>query len=299
MPGVQNFLKFTVKFTSYDVDCNACEAYQTYIYKVDGSGPLAPLPATSWPKAPGGGDPTVVDPKLLDLMVFKPERPTETPAPKNLPQVPRTPRPILSSPSGIATNVWPPSLLACCGSEAVSARPANLRSTPSLTSYAFTPQVSWIIPAARMEISMVSAAAAMPNGSTYPVHGFIHSPSPVALFAPPQLGASPFSHIARWVSSGTLMTNLGFPMMLSFPAPPTTGPMFLRFTMRYAGSTAQGTCRQCDHFQTYYYRIERGKNPIAIGPKDWPLETADAGSGNGGGNLRRGGGGGVPLRLRK
>lgn len=265
VPNKITYLKFTVKYAVFDADCKACETYQTYAYEMDDK-KIKPIALSSWPKAP----------------------PVDASNGLNLPNASFIPGPKTGGGGGVNpalgppqfqpnSPVWPPSILNCCGDLVPEAKPASLRPSGMGNVWAFSPVVSFGgILWARMEVTMMNVAVATSNSLTYPAYGFISAPGSAAGFAPPQLAAVPYSHIVRWVRpTGALINGLSLPMKLAFPQPPASGPLYVTFTMKFAA--ASRSCKECELYQNYYFRLERGKEPIAILPSEWPSRFVEEG----------------------
>lgn len=279
-----HYIKFTLKAARLDAACKTCITMKTFYFKMEGSGFSEQIDAKDWPRErilPGDTTP--------DAVVAFQKRANELPA------TTAGGGPGLS-PIDTSMRIYPPlppgPTPPCCPIRVAPAA-TDLRPLGNMTSgqFAFAPVLSMPGTWAQVEASMVNAAAAAPNGGTYSILGYIGQVQAAAGFTSSKLVALPFSHGAQWNAAppGSLVPATSFPMTVCFPPPPASGPVFIHFTMRYSFTNRE--CQQCDLFIKYYFRIERGKPPVPVDPKKWPIKTeTDTGNG-GGGTLKRGGGG--------
>lgn len=307
--GKVSFLKFTLKVVkTAPLTCFTCESYQTFAYSFDPTGVVKVIDPATWPKpviinggnVSGGviGDPVPFPGRGGAGGML--ENPVATVGAK-LAQGRAGLSPI---PGG--AWVWPPNpvvnphMLNCCGPQPGAVRRADLRMVNGTTTYGFTPVLN--APAAfplvtRVEIAMINAVGATTNSSTFPTFGYqTGSPTVPPIFPTVQNGATPFSHITVWksaVPAGVQVLNQGFPMTVVFPPPPVGGASYVHFTMRYTFYNRE--CRECSIYEKYYYMLERGKNPVPIDPKKWPIKLDTGGDPGGPPPNKRGGGVLVPM----
>jgi hypothetical protein len=329
-------LKFKSYKNAPGNDCSTCEASEVFHFRIDGEGRPTHIAASQWPQETvpkgdtnnpwlqglgrgippdlentanrGGVGGALRDPRLQGLGRVNPPLDPKNRASRGTGGIAQ--RPVLSA-VPLTPLVWPPTpqptphSLVCCpeGQGRVAKADLRMLAVPPVTAawagYAFSPVLT--APPGKLvgkvEIAMINAAAALSNGPTYPIFGWINSVSaPGGLPYVPQLAASPFSHIAQYVyPPGQGGWTGSFPMMCTFPTPPPGKPLFVHFTMRYSFVSTQ--CSQCDLYEKYYFKLEHGKNPVPIDPKNWPVKS-DRDTGDpppnkrgDGGTLKRGGGG--------
>lgn len=291
--GKDTYLRLTLLFRAYDADCQACDLVQSYSFKWDGKNWEGIHPKDWPPKGPiepgpgGPGDPVPNPGRILPRVGLNP--PLQGAGMK---WNPLNPLPDPSKPLW-PTLAGPLPPLNCCHNQYVrmlQTEPKLLSHTGNTGVYAFTPSISSnVVPASRVELSIINAAAASPNSNTYPAWASLQGAVPVAGFAPPVVVASPFSHMIRYTAQTggvSLITPVTFPMHIQLPKPATASPIYVHFTLR--ATVMSNNCRPCDTYERYYLMISPGGKITQIKPQQWPI-AVEGPKDPPGGNKRDGG----------
>lgn len=303
LPGQATYLRLTLLFRAYDADCQTCDVIQPFSFKWTGRD-WEYLRPEDWPQKgavtdTGSGGNMIAEPPsglgsgqqrvgagasgtTLRLPGFADR------AWNPLNPLPEPGKPIWPTQGG----PLPP--VNCCSGKIVrllDTSPKMISHTSNTGIYALTPSVmSNVLPASRVEVSIVNAAASGQNTATFPTWASLQGPTAITGFAPPQMVVAPFSHMIRYnaaAGGANLAAGVTFPMYIQLPKPSTAGPLYVHFTLRVTVMSMM--CRPCDQYQSHYLKIAPGGRITAINPREWPIPTA--GQTDGGASTKRGGGG--------